>query len=119
MDIQDVSFWNPCLFSGANLPPCLYCIKGRSKKRYLGGIFHGALTHPHPHKFYLIWESFVWKNQFNKSDDENKLLLFYFIFQDIWNSSEGYYFLVDKLFILVESGSPPPVKNSIEKIILC
>ena len=39
-------------------------------------------------------------------------LLFYFIFQAIWNSLEGYYLLVEKIIILVEKGTPlsPPWK---------
>ena len=47
--------------------------------------------------------------------------LFYFMFQAIRNSLEGYYFLLDKSIILVERGRPPPLppeENSIKIIIL-
>ena len=39
------------------------------------------------------------------------ILLFYFLFQTIWNSLEEYFF-VEKLIILVEMGRPtlPPLK---------
>ena len=56
---------------------------------------------------YMFLESW---DQFYNHDE----ILFYFMFQVIWNRLEGYYFVVEKLIILVEWGRPPPpVKNSI------
>ena len=37
--------------------------------------------------------------------------MFYFMFQAIWNSLEGYYFWVEKIIILVEWGRPPPSRG--------
>ena len=48
------------------------------------------------------------------------ILLVYFMFQAIWNSFEGYFFLLDKFIILVEWGRPslpPPMENSLKIII--
>ena len=46
------------------------------------------------------------------------ILLFYFMFQTIYNSLEEHYFFGEKLIILVERGRPPlpRVENSIEII---